>query len=109
VAPRRVMNGSADSYQFATHDLDPQMNLVNANGRIYDPTSAAFLTPDPVRMPTQMGMNLYDYAAADLVNMYDPTGFYPQDDGDRSVGAGSTPTPSPAPSQSPPPHRRAKI
>lgn len=102
------MNGSADSYQFATHDFDPQMNLVNANGRIYDPTSAAFLTPDPVRMPTQMGMNLYDYAAADPVNLYDPTGFYPQDDGDRSVGAGSTPTPSPAPSQSPPPPQSRK-
>jgi len=52
--------------------------LINMRGRVYDPTTATFLTPDPiVGTPSKVtGWSKYGYVHNNPLRYKDPTGFY---------------------------------
>jgi RHS repeat-associated protein len=53
----------------------PELGLYYYKSRFYSPYIGRFLQPDPIG--TDGGMNLYEYAASDPINMIDPTGHAP--------------------------------
>jgi RHS repeat-associated protein len=76
----RVLGGSLPAgvkRGFGGHEFDGEMNLVNMNGRIYDPALGRFLTPDPVVQDASLGQgfNRYSYVLNDPVRLSDPTGY----------------------------------
>ncbi|MCY1015228.1 RHS repeat-associated core domain-containing protein [Pyxidicoccus sp. MSG2] len=62
---------------FTGHEPDDEFGLVNMRGRVYDPETARFLTPDPfVQMPEDgQSYNRYAYALNNPLRWTDPTGF----------------------------------
>ena len=65
------------SMGFTGHRDDGDINLINMVGRIYDPKTGRFLTPDPF-VPSTLstgGMNSYAYVMNNPVTLVDPTGF----------------------------------
>jgi RHS repeat-associated protein len=58
------------------HVEDRELGLVDMKGRIYDPRSATFLTPDPLVATPSLGQafNRYSYVLNNPVNLIDPTG-----------------------------------
>ena len=78
--------GKSDSPAFGTtnvstgftgHEHDPELGLINMQGRLYDPGIGRFITPDPfVQAPFwSQGLNRYSYVANNPLNLTDPTGF----------------------------------
>jgi RHS repeat-associated protein len=61
---------------------DDEVDLVDMRGRVYDPRTARFLTPDPyVTAPGfAPSWNHYGYVWNNPVNLVDPTGFAPNCD-----------------------------
>ncbi|RYZ17654.1 MAG: hypothetical protein EOO70_01300, partial [Myxococcaceae bacterium] len=57
---------------FQGHTADDESGLVNMGGRIYEPDSGAFLTPDPV---VSGSLNRYRFGFNNPLNNTDPTGF----------------------------------
>jgi len=53
------------------------MGLVNMNGRVYDPVSSCFLSPDPfVQSPNNLqNLNRYSYVLNNPLSFTDPSGF----------------------------------
>lgn len=78
---------------FTGRDHDPELDLVDLGGRLYDPRIARFLTADPfVQAPADTrSHNRYSYAWNNPLVTRDPSGF-----------TGETPTLAPAPSGSEP-------
>jgi len=68
---------STRSVGFTGHESDDEFGLINMRGRIYDPNTARFLTPDPfVQAPFfSQSLNQYTYVFNNPVNFVDPTGF----------------------------------
>ncbi|MFO0762978.1 MAG: RHS repeat-associated core domain-containing protein [Byssovorax sp.] len=62
---------------FTGHHNDGDLGLIDMKGRVYDPSTRRFLTPDPhVSSPfSGQAYNRYSYAANDPINLSDPTGF----------------------------------
>ncbi|NNM32456.1 MAG: RHS repeat-associated core domain-containing protein [Gemmatimonadetes bacterium] len=59
---------------------DPWTGLVHNGHRLYDPTTAAYINPDPIGQLG--GLHVYRYAGGDPVGLVDPTGLI--------TGAGGT-------------------
>ena len=64
---------------FTGHEHDDELGFVNMNGRVYDPSSASFLTPDPLvsRPAWAHAFHPYAYVVNNPTNAVDPTGFEP--------------------------------
>jgi RHS repeat-associated protein len=62
---------------FTGHEHLDEVALIHMNGRIYDPVTARFLTPDPnVQSPTQLqSYNRYSYGLNNPLAGMDPTGY----------------------------------
>lgn len=64
---------------FTGHEEDDELGLINMKGRIYDPITARFLSPDPiVSLPTfSQSWNRYSYVFNSPLGFVDPSGFSP--------------------------------
>ena len=62
---------------FTGHEHDDEVGLINMKGRIYDPKTARFLTPDPIIQEPYFGqsLNRYSYVLNSPTNYIDPSGF----------------------------------
>lgn len=73
---------------FTGHEHLEPFNLINMNGRCYDPAVARFLSPDNLNPDPAFSQsyNRYSYCFNNPLNFIDPSGFYPDDsdyDGDQ--------------------------
>jgi len=61
---------------FTDHQMLDVFNLINMGGRVYDPVTAQFLSPDPyVQAPDNVqNLNRYSYCLFNPMNLIDPTG-----------------------------------
>ncbi|NRD44298.1 RHS repeat-associated core domain-containing protein [Corallococcus exiguus] len=86
---------------FTSHETDDEFGLVNMGGRIYDPETARFITPDPfVQFPQEgQAFNRYAYVMNNPLRWTDPSGFNADD---ALPNAGSVTTEVLAPAQPPP-------
>ncbi|WP_436501740.1 RHS repeat-associated core domain-containing protein [Actinokineospora sp. HUAS TT18] len=62
--------GGTNTHGYTGHQHNDNLRTINANGRIYDPTTKTFLTPDPIR-----SNHPYNYVNGDPTNRTDPTGY----------------------------------
>jgi RHS repeat-associated protein len=63
---------------FTGHEQDDDLGWINARGRIYDPNTARFLTPDPIWHPEiSQGLNPFSYVRNRPLTLIDPSGFDP--------------------------------
>ena len=71
---------------FTGHAHDRELGLINMKGRVYSPSLARFITPDPAgAAPTSPRLlNRYDYVMNSPMMLVDPTGF-------QSEGVGADP------------------
>ena len=62
---------------FTGHEHDYEFGLINMRGRMYDPASRRFLTPDPIVGNPMYGQswNPYSYVNNSPLNATDPTGY----------------------------------
>lgn len=62
---------------YTGHNDDPELGLIDMKGRVYDPTLARFLTPDPVvaSPATTQSWNSYAYGSNNPLRNTDPSGF----------------------------------
>ena len=63
----------ANPFQYAGQYTDPISGLVYMRARWYDPTTAQFLTRDPLEAATR---SAYGYVAGNPLNLTDPTGLF---------------------------------
>ncbi len=63
--------------EFTGQETMPAISLVNMNGRVYDPATGVFLSPDTVvQTPTdQQSYNRYSYVLNNPLRYTDPTGY----------------------------------
>jgi len=85
---RRYTNGTADSScsifgitterGFTAHEHLDELCLIHMNGRVYDPTLARFMTPDPfIQSPDNLqSYNRYSYVVNNPLGYTDPTGYH---------------------------------
>jgi RHS repeat-associated protein len=73
----RPAGGSDVTTGFTSHEEDAEAGLINMRGRMYDPKTARFLTPDPLVQAPVLGQsyNRYSYVLNSPLNHVDPTGF----------------------------------
>lgn len=64
-------NPTDDRLGFTGHRQDPELAWVDMGGRIYDPMTSRFLTPDPIRET----FDPFSYARNIPFNRIDPSGF----------------------------------
>jgi RHS repeat-associated protein len=69
---------------FTGQEHDADLGLINMKGRMYDPTSRRFLTPDPFIFDlfNPQGLNRYAYVTNNPLNLIDPSGFEGEDEGE---------------------------
>jgi RHS repeat-associated protein len=81
---------------FTGHEHDDELGYVNMKGRIYDPVTASFLSPDPIipKLGWAHAFHPYMYVLNNPVNLNDPTGFEPADAG-APPESGSSGVPAP--------------
>ncbi|MBN1187275.1 MAG: VCBS repeat-containing protein [Bacteroidales bacterium] len=62
---------------FTGHEHLDMFQVINMNGRIYDPLIGRFLSPDPfVQMPDNLqGLNRYSYCLNNPLSLVDPSGY----------------------------------
>ncbi len=62
---------------YTSHEQIAEVNLVNMNGRVYDPSVALFLSPDPViQSPNNaLNYNRYSYVLNNPLKYTDPSGY----------------------------------
>ena len=74
---------STTRFGFTGHEADDEFGLINMNGRIYDPSTTRFLTPDPlIQGPdSSQSLNRYSYVYNNPTNFVDPSGFQGEDAG----------------------------
>jgi RHS repeat-associated protein len=67
----------AESVGFTGRELDYELGLVNLGARLYDPSIARFMTPDPLaQAPSfEQGLNRYSYVLNNPLTLVDPSGF----------------------------------
>ena len=74
-----LSNDSISEYDagFTGHDHIDMFDLVNMDGRMYDPLTGRFMSPDPiVQMPEYtQSLNRYAYCMNDPLSLTDPTGY----------------------------------
>lgn len=71
--------GSAETHRgFTGHEMLDAVGLVHMGGRIYDPITARFLSPDPfVQSPDNLqNLNRYSYVLNNPLSFTDPSGFF---------------------------------
>ncbi len=74
------VSGISIGFTGHVHDDETALGLINMQGRMYDPTQARFLSPDPLQHPFEsQGLNPYAYARNNPTSRIDPTGFGDQD------------------------------
>ena len=87
---RRSTDGSSTSYSgvmksrhavergFTNHEHLDHVNLIHMNGRVYDPTLARFISPDPFVQfgSNTQSFNRYSYLLNNPLNATDPTGYF---------------------------------
>lgn len=63
---------------FTSHEHLLQFDLINMNGRVYDPRSALFLSPDPyIQNPSStLSHNRYSYCFNNPLKYTDPSGYW---------------------------------
>ncbi|MCP3139188.1 RHS repeat-associated core domain-containing protein [Pyxidicoccus xibeiensis] len=73
----RPAGGSDVTRGFTSHEEDAETGLINMRGRMYDPKTARFLTPDPIVQAPLLGQsyNRYAYVLNSPLNHVDPSGF----------------------------------
>jgi RHS repeat-associated protein len=71
---RRLLAGTEQSTEkgYTGHDYHPGSKHVLTRYRAYDPTTARWLSPDP--LGESGGLNLYGYVLGDPINLIDPQG-----------------------------------
>jgi len=90
---------------YTGHEHIDGYDLINMNGRMYDPRLGRMLSADPFTSPGTQGMNRYSYVLNNPLKYTDPSGYYWQevitgsgdkpkppsydDDGNRTSGGGS--------------------
>jgi RHS repeat-associated protein len=63
---------------YTGHEHDDEYGLINMKGRIYDPETRRFLTPDPIQAPvSSQTYNRYSYVQNNPATLTDPTGLLP--------------------------------
>ena len=70
--------GSAETHRgFTGHEMLDAVGLVHMGGRVYDPLTARFLSPDPfVQSPDNLqNLNRYSYVLNNPLSYTDPSGF----------------------------------
>ena len=70
---------SAETHRgFTGHEMLDLVNLVHMGGRVYDPITARFLSPDPfVQSPDNLqNLNRYSYVLNNPLSYTDPSGFF---------------------------------
>lgn len=70
---------SAETHRgFTGHEMLDSMGLVHMNGRVYDPLTGRFLSPDPfVQSPDNLqNLNRYGYVLNNPLSYTDPSGFF---------------------------------
>ncbi len=99
--------GNRTSSGFTGHQPDEAFGLINMKGRIYDPATARFLSPDPVipNSGSGEGLNRYAYVLNDPINHSDPTGYWPEAEIAMGLDPTSSWSPVPLRNQGPPPMR----
>ena len=74
---RTVTNSAFNFHRgYTGHEHLPEFNLINMNGRLYDPVLARFLSPDPyVQAPEfSQSFNRYSYCLNNPLKYTDPSG-----------------------------------
>jgi|WetSurMetagenome_2_1015567.scaffolds.fasta_scaffold04144_11 RHS repeat-associated protein len=63
--------------EYTGHEHLPWFNLINMNGRLYDPLTAQFLSPDPfINFPEfSQSYNRYTYCLNNPLKFIDPSGY----------------------------------
>ena len=63
---------------YTGHEHLDAFNIINMNGRVYDPVTAMFFSPDPfIQSPENwMNYNRYSYVMNNPTRSTDPTGYY---------------------------------
>lgn len=110
---RRNANGTTDPYGnltpktdrgYTEHEHMDEVDLINMNGRIFDPALGRFMSADPgIPYPgSTQSYNRYSYARNNPLRAIDPTGFVDEhdcsgedgcphrDDGDKDSGGGKS-------------------
>jgi RHS repeat-associated protein len=79
--PVRHIRHGAPRWGYTGHEMDDEVGLVNAGGRIYDPDDRRFLTPDPVIADSSFSqdLNRYAYVRNNPATLTDPTGLIASD------------------------------
>lgn len=77
LAYSEIPEGNATDRGFTGHEHLDLFELVNMNGRIYDPVIARFISPDPIiQSPdNSQSLNRYSYAMNNPLVMIDPSGY----------------------------------
>lgn len=80
---------------YTGHDHDTELDLINMNGRIYDPEARRFLTPDPILQNplASQGRNRYTYVFNNPSTLIDPTGLQCEGDPNCPEEGGFDPVP----------------
>jgi RHS repeat-associated protein len=61
---------------FTGHEADHLFGLTNMRGRMYDPSTRQFLSPDPyMQVPFGEGLNRYSYVSNNPLTYVDPSGY----------------------------------
>ncbi|WP_223752231.1 RHS repeat-associated core domain-containing protein [Myxococcus sp. XM-1-1-1] len=77
VAKAPSVGGPGVRLGFTEHEEDAETNFVNMRGRLYDPKTASFVSPDPYIQAPILGQsyNRYSYVFNSPLNFVDPSGF----------------------------------
>jgi RHS repeat-associated protein len=88
--PASLGDPSNKYVRFTGHELDAEQGLINMKGRIYDPRTAQFLTPDPVVQAPFYGQsfNPYAYVLNNPTKYVDPTGAFASASAGDEIGIG---------------------
>jgi len=75
--PTLASAGALDPHGFTGHEHLDLLEMVNMDGRIYDPVLGRFLSPDPlVQAPDfSQSLNRYAYCLNNPLSLTDPTGY----------------------------------
>jgi RHS repeat-associated protein len=74
--PLAQPNAADSTLGFTGQQPDDPFHLVNMRGRLYDPLTAHFISPDPILSPRlSEGLNAYSYVRNSPLSLTDPTGF----------------------------------